>query len=259
MARNALWSTAELNWTACRIGADDGPLPAVYLASGTGVADELAEIRQALEPSLQSEQLRSFLLIGVSMPDWHRSYSPWAAPALSAKGEPFAGCGAKTLGLIEAQLIPEVVRRYGAGGEPESRALIGYSLAGLFALWALYVGAGFGHYASCSGSLWFDGWDAFTAEHIPRPHSRVYLSLGRREERARNHRMSAVGEATRRTAARLAGDPGLTESLLEWHDGGHFTQIPQRVARGIAWLMRAESREQSQPQRGVPTAKSPGR
>ena len=51
--------------------------------------------------------------------------------------------------------------------------------------------------------------------------------------------MAAVGDATRRTASLLEADPNVAEATLEWNTGGHFNGAPQRIAKGLAWLMRA--------------------
>ncbi len=47
------------------------------------------------------------------------------------------------------------------GYAPEFRGIAGYSLAGLFALWAVYQTGLFDRAASVSGSLWFDGFLTF--------------------------------------------------------------------------------------------------
>lgn len=68
--------------------------------------------------------------------------------------EPFAGKAGETLDWItgsllpylhEKELIPEGVKKY----------IAGYSLSGLFALWAFMVSTEFDGAVSCSGSLWF--------------------------------------------------------------------------------------------------------
>jgi hypothetical protein len=50
--------------------------------------------------------------------------------------------------------------------------------------------------------------------------------------------MSAVGDATRLAHNVLQSDTNVSESTLVWHDGGHFTDIPGRLAQAMLWLLR---------------------
>ena len=64
-------------------------------------------------------------------------------------------------------------------GAPRWRGIAGYSLAGLFAVYALYRTDVFARAASVSGSLWFPGFREYVFSHTPlcRPDC-VYFSLG---------------------------------------------------------------------------------
>ena len=121
---------------------------------------------------------------------------------------------------------------------PGDTALAGYSLGGLLALYGLLSRPEYGRAASLSGSLWYDGWAAWQAEHPARPGCRCYLSLGKAEERSRDARMSRVGRATRAASELLQGQLGPQNAVLEWNNGGHFTGVPHRIAKGLLWLMR---------------------
>jgi predicted alpha/beta superfamily hydrolase len=117
---------------------------------------------------------------------------------------------------------------------------MGYSLGGLVSLYALYTCGVFGKIGSLSGSLWYDGWTEFMESNKPVDNgAKVYMSLGDREERARNPRMAKVGDCTRMAAEvlkqQLKSDENIT---LEWNSGGHFTEIPQRFQKAIIWLMQ---------------------
>lgn len=158
-----------------------------------------------------------FSLTAFPVADWNRDLSPWAAPAVF--DAPFAGGGGETLRRL----------RDAAG---EGAYLAGYSLAGLFALWALHQG-GFAGAASCSGSLWYPGWADWAAAHPLPADAKVYLSLGMKEERTRHPVMRQVGDATRACHASLSH---LAARQLTWHPGGHFTDPEGRIAQGLAWL-----------------------
>lgn len=167
----------------------------------------------------------------VAVGAWNRDLSPWPAPGLGRGGD-FAG-GADGFLRAMAENIPAFEKERGLETGP--RAVAGYSLAGLVALYALTKTEVFQMAASCSGSLWFDGW----AEYLERAGfaaepSYVYLSLGEREERARDPRMAAVGGATRRTHA-LLQHRGIKTDLV-WHPGGHFHEPEKRIRAALEAL-----------------------
>lgn len=148
-------------------------------------------------------------------------------------GEPKRGvCGEaeETLAYIEDVLLPWMRRAYG----DMPCVLGGYSLGGLFALWAAYRTESFDGICAVSPSLWVRGWDAYAEGRVPCADA-VYLSLGDKEERARNVRMAAVGDCVRRQASRLTRQLAEGKTVFEWNRGGHFDDEPRRMARGLAW------------------------
>ena len=110
----------------------------------------------------------------------------------------------------------------------------GYSLAGLFALWAATQTSALYGVAAASPSVWFPGWPAYKAAH-PIQTQHVYLSLGDREEHSKNQTMAAVGDNIRalHTALAQCGK----DCALEWNAGGHFKDAGLRTARAFAWVM----------------------
>ena len=122
------------------------------------------------------------------------------------------------------------------GFTPVSRAIAGYSLVGLFALWSVFQTDAFDRAASVSGSLWFDGFmDCMRSSTPPNGLRQIYLSLGDKEKNARNQRMAAVEDYTRQ-AAELLREWNIPV-MFELNPGGHFQDIPGRIARGIDQLM----------------------
>lgn len=136
----------------------------------------------------------------------------------------------ETLAYIEDVLLPWI--RWAYGGMP--CVLAGYSLGGLFALWAAYRTESFDGICAVSPSLWVRGWDAYAEGRVACADA-VYLSLGDKEERARNVRMAAVGDCVRRQASRLTRLFAEGKTVFEWNRGGHFDDEPGRMARGLAW------------------------
>ena len=174
------------------------------------------------------------VLAAVSGVDWNRELSPWPAPKVFQGSGDFGGGGPAFLNMLTGQIVPLVEAQLSIA--PVYRTIAGYSLAGLFALWSVFQTDVFDRVASVSGSLWFDGFMDYMSASAPSNGLRqVYLSLGDREKNARNQRMAAVEDCTRR-AAELLREWNIP-IILEMNPGGHFQDIPGRIARGINQLM----------------------
>ena len=109
--------------------------------------------------------------------DWNHDLSPWKAPAVFGRDQ--FGDGAE-------ETLAEVLKT--CNDRNKTYIIGGYSLAGLFALWAAYQTDAFSAVAAASPSVWFPGFSEYMKERIPQVRS-VYLSLGDREEKARNHKV----------------------------------------------------------------------
>ena len=175
-------------------------------------------------------------LAAVSGVEWNRELSPWPAPKVFRGGGDFGGVGPAFLDTLTRRIVPLTEAQLGF--VPVSRAVAGYSLAGLFALWSVFQTDMFDRVASVSGSLWFDGFmDYLESSAPPSGLRRIYLSLGDREKNARNQRMAAVEDCTHR-AAELLREWNIPV-FFEMNPGGHFQDIPGRIARGINQLMES--------------------
>jgi predicted alpha/beta superfamily hydrolase len=219
-------------------GKTGSPLPVLYMLAGPETLLELTGPAERAETAAERGDCRPFAAVAVGSDAWNSDYTPWPAPPLFDKEPPFTGGAPVFLRWLTRELLPSVEAQFPIQKSPGGRAILGYSLAGLTALYAMYATDDFGSCASCSGSLWYDGWPEYMAAHRPRPGSRLYLSLGKNEEKAKNPRSAAVGDATRAAHARFLSDPRVSETALRWHDGGHFSEVPQRVAAAMTWLSR---------------------
>ena len=61
----------------------------------------------------------------------------------------------------------------------------------------------------------------------------VYLSLGDKEEKARNPVMASVGACIREASEVLKNKE--VNTILEWNPGNHFKDADIRTARAFAW------------------------
>lgn len=212
----------------------DKRYPVVYI-NGDDVEEEIME-------DLESHfwvDCEEFILVGIISENWNEDFTPWPAEALIKKSEPFGGSALEYLKLLTNAIKPFIDENYKTKLEPSNTALIGYSLGGLVSLYALYEIEAFGKIGIISGSLWYDGWIEFMNSHIPiNTFAKVYMSLGRGEERSRNQRMAKVGDCTHEAALILEKQLTLKENfILEWNDGGHFTKVSERFKKALIWLM----------------------
>ena len=169
-----------------------------------------------------------FHLVALKVNDWNRELSPWEAPAVFAKDN-FGGKAADTLAEI-LPLTSDRTKTYYIGG---------YSLAGLFALWAVYQTDTFFGAASASPSVWFPGFTDYMKENRIRCKA-VYLSLGDKEEKVRNSVMATVGNRIKE-AYDLLNKQGIS-CQLEWNPGNHFKEPDIRTAKAFAWLLNEGKR-----------------
>jgi predicted alpha/beta superfamily hydrolase len=217
----------------------DAGLPVIYMLAGPDPALELAGALDKAGALMKAPELRgrSFAAVAVGTTAWNSDYSPWPAPPIMDGEPPFTGGAGDLIGWLTRALIPYAEETFPQLGHPQRRILLGYSLAGLAALYAMTLTDAFSAYGCCSGSLWFDGWAAYMAAHRARPGTRVYLSLGKSEEKTKNTRLASVGNATRAAYDLLSRDSHIAEATLVWHDGGHFSGVPDRMAAAMTWLL----------------------
>lgn len=190
------------------------------------------ETAESLFEEVKTLTDKDFSLAVFDVTDWNAQFSPWTAPAVFGK-DAFSGKGNDTLRFLEDEFLPEIKSKF-----PKSEVfLTGYSLAGLFSLWALYETDKFNGAVCCSSSLWFDKWDEYASLHRIKSPSTIYMSLGDREEKTKNKVMSKVGDRTRRQAEILKEDPSVEKLFFEWNEGGHFDEPLKRVAKGITRIL----------------------
>lgn len=91
---------------------------------------------QQVFEAAQAASFLPFTLVTVNDLDWNHDMAPWDSPAAFKKGEPFTGGADGYLRMLVEEIIPRVKKEL--PGPPAWRGIAGYSLAGLFALYAIY-------------------------------------------------------------------------------------------------------------------------
>lgn len=169
----------------------------------------------------------NFYLLAIKIDKWNDQLSPWPAPALFGKDN--FGEGAKDTLEEILSLCADKDKTYIIGG---------YSLAGLFALWAAYQTDVFHAVAAASPSIWFLGFVDYMKNSEIKA-DKIYLSLGDKEEKTRNPVMASVGDCIREANV-LLQKKGIT-TVLEWNQGNHFKDSDIRTAKAFAWVLNLDN------------------
>ena len=190
-----------------------------YAGDGKSVMEAVGELEE-----------KDFNLLCVGNLKWDHDMTPWYCPPTSPQDTPCTGGADEYLRLLLNDILPECLRR--VNGTPSHISIAGYSLAGLFALYALYQTDVFERAASMSGSLWFPDFKEYVFSHeMKRKPEKLYLSLGDKEAKTRNRYLKAVQENTENIAAHFREEE--IDVTLEMNPGNHFKDAALRSAKGI--------------------------
>ena len=201
--------------------------PVIYLNTYSNEGQKVYETAQAVG-------CPTFSLVTISNLDWNHDMAPWNSPAAFKNGEPFTGGADDYLRLLVEEIIPRAEKDLAS--PPAWRGIAGYSLAGLFALYAIYRTDVFSRVGCMSGSLWFPGFNEYIFSHEPkrRPEC-IYFSLGDKEAKTRNPVLKTVQENTEEIQA-FYRSKGI-DTVFQMNPGNHFVQGIERTIAGIQWLL----------------------
>ena len=206
-------------------------------------------------------------LVNVGADLWEENFSPWCAPRVFARGPNFGDGAQKTLDTLINQVIPWTESELTES--PAYKVLVGYSLAGLFSLWAgvsQQVARGcqpddalsqpgpssqpgaphvdapattFQRIGAVSGSFWFPSLLDYVDQQLSGGAvglTHAYLSLGDREARTPNPQIMHVRENAELLASELE-NAGIT-STFELNRGNHFQNVEGRMQKALNWLVK---------------------
>ncbi len=172
-------------------------------------------------------------VLAVRFGDWDGALTPWKAAGLRDGDPEFGGHAGETLRRLVGEIIPEETERLGLS--PSAYGIAGYSLGGLFSLYALARCGKFSAASSMSGSLWYEGWNEYLRGlDFCGSGKKAFLSLGDREECSKNPVLRSVRACTEETA-RILESKGC-ETRVSIGPGTHFQRIPERLKAGLAFL-----------------------
>ena len=213
--------------TASLYAAEQSNLPMIVLNTYTDHGDAVVRL-------LQEMHCPDCHLLVICNLNWNHDMTPWECPPLNKKDAPLSGGAADYLKLLCTDIIPQACSM--TAGKPSCLGIAGYSLAGLFALYALYHCDLFSLAGSMSGSLWYPHFTEYVLNHtMQKTPQKLYLSLGDREADTKHPLLKTVRQNTETAAAhfRAAG----IRTALELNPGNHFQDAEQRTAKGILALL----------------------
>ncbi len=217
----------------------EGKVVEIYQASGSGrpvvYLNTFGHEGEKVCRELQKMKSPDLNLAAISELDWDHDMAPWYCPPISKMDTPCTGGADDYLDLLIHKIIPEVEAHI--DGEAAWRGISGYSLAGLFAVYAIYKTDMFSRVASMSGSLWFPGLKEYIFSHdIKGSLDHIYLSLGAKESKTNNPYLKTTQGNTEEIEKYYAGS-GI-DSIFVLNPGNHYVDAEKRTAAGIDWILR---------------------
>ena len=150
------------------------------------------------------------------------------------KEKSFSGGADDYLRLLIDEILPKVKEMI--EGEPGFTGITGYSLAGLFAVYAMYKTDVFDRVACMSGSLWFHDFIEYCKRNeYKRLPDKIYFSLGDKEANTRNPVLKTVQDKTIELSEYFKSLGA--EVIFELNSGNHFTDTILRSAKGIKAIL----------------------
>lgn len=208
--------------------SNDKPgVPIIYL-------NTLSSEGQKVFEAAQATGCQSFTLVAISDLNWNHDMAPWDSPPAFKNATPCTGGADDYLRLLTEEIIPTAEKEI--NGVPSWRGIAGYSLAGLFALYAIYQTDLFSRVGSMSGSLWFPSMKEYIFSHEPKQWPDcMYFSLGDKESKTRNLILRSVRQNTEDIQS-FFQDKGI-DTVFQLNPGNHYDHAVERTAAGLCWLL----------------------
>ena len=176
----------------------------------------------------------AFQMVMISDFPWDESLSPWQEPPVISDEDHFTGGAREYSEWLDTRLLP-----YAAKKLPPVREYViaGYSMGGLFAVYVPYVSRSWDRCVCGSGSVWFPGFlqYALSTPFEKKPLS-VYMSLGTKETESHVEALTKTRDIMGQLKTFYEAQ-GIDTVFVE-NPGNHFTDVPQRMAKGIKWTVQ---------------------
>lgn len=182
---------------------------------------------------LKEAGFAGFNIIFISNIDWNNELTPWKGEPIFKGDKEYLGEADKFLDFIENDLLIKIKNEYKIC--LEKLTLCGYSLAGLFTLYAGFKTNIFDSLICCSSSFWYKDFSSFVVNNKLNENVQyIYLSLGNKEHLTKNETMKTVLDNTNLIYENIKSRCINIE--FELNEGGHFNDPLCRQIKGIKRL-----------------------
>lgn len=201
--------------------------PVIYLNTYNGGEERICGL-------LDETDCPDFTLAAIHHLNWNTDMVPWDCPPVFKGEPPYVGGADAYLDLLTEKIMPEVEKQI--PGVPSWRGIAGYSLAGLFAVYAVTRVDCFSRVAAMSASLWFPNFEDYIRRHdLKKKPDFMYFSLGSREKHTGNPVFQTVQDHTENLCEYFS-EQGI-HTHFQLNPGNHFKNIDGRQAAGLLWLL----------------------
>lgn len=177
---------------------------------------------------------KPFHLVSITNLRWDEELSPWPHKPIVSKSDRFTGEAEQYVCHMTEKIIPHIEDKFELS---QHRIIAGYSMGGLFALYAPYVTDIFSKSVSASGSVWYPGFLSYVKSHdFLRKPDAIYLSLGDLESHTENQFLRHTENYTNELYSIYQRKS--IDTTFEMNPGDHYKDTAYRLARGITWILR---------------------
>jgi len=174
------------------------------------------------------------LIIAIDGKNRNADYTPWHSRPENPKYPEFEGKADKYLDFIVNTLKPYIEFNY---PNITSHTISGYSLGGLFSLYAASKASCFDKCVSMSGSFWYSGWLDYLHMCSFNKNISVYLNCGKKEGSLKNGLAKGNYGFTCLTYEALL-KKGLKEVKLELDNKNHLNYTAERFIKAFKWIIK---------------------
>lgn len=173
-------------------------------------------------------------IISIDVSDWYCDLVPWDIESPFNDKKKYMGGAKEYLEALISDIIPQAESLL---PHIKWRGIAGYSLGGLFSVWALYNCNAFTRVASCSGSFWCQGFLSYVLNNqLQNNLECAFFSLGNKEISNLNLATKTVGVATKYIVDRYTA-MGINTKFL-WEEGNHSEDPIGRIVRAVKWISK---------------------
>lgn len=202
-------------------------VPVVY-------ANLYSEVGKSVLEQCEKLGCKPFHFVSITKLRWDEELSPWAHDPVVSQSDHFTGEAEPYVRCMEKTIIPFIEDQIGL---PPYRIIAGYSMGGLFALYAPYVTNLFSAAVSASGSVWYPEFVSYAKSHdfLKKPDA-IYLSLGDLESRTKNPFLRQTENCMKELNSIYQSKA--IDSIFELNPGNHYKDAAYRLAKGITWILK---------------------